>query len=121
MKRKWKTIVILGAVALACMALDSSTAKAQNFNFGYSGPGVSVGVNAGNYGYFGGGGYYGGGYYGGYPVLAPRAFIPGPVVGPGYVRGPILGGPVVYPRAYGYARPIARYRPYPGYYRRGWW
>ncbi len=78
-------------------------------------------MNVGNYGYFGGGGYYGGGYYGGYPVVAPGAFVAGPVA-PAYVRPPvILGGPAVYPRAYVVGRPYGAYRTYPRYYRRGRW
>ena len=84
--------------------LYGSSAHAQAFSFGYSGPGGSVGVNMGNYGYFGGGGYYGGGYYGGYPVVGPRAFIAGPVP-PVYVR------PQVYPRWTGRASPALRRRP----------
>ena len=50
-------------------------------------------MNVGNYGYFGGGGYYGGGYAGGYPVLGPGAYVAGPVP-PVYVRPPVyFGGP----------------------------
>ena len=118
MKTTWKSFALAAVAAIACMTLGSSPAHAQAFSFGYAGPGVSVGVNAGNYGYFGGTGYY----TGGYPVLAPSAFIPGPVA-PAYYRPPdVLGGPVVVPRPYVVARPYARYRPYPGYYyRRGWW
>ena len=119
MKPTWKTLAAAGIVAMACMAFYVPTANAQGFSFGYAGPGVSVGVTAGNYGYFGGGGYYGGGYYGGYPLLAPGAFVAGPVA-PVYVRPPVYrGGPVVIPRRY-VAGPYAGYRPYPGYYRRGW-
>jgi hypothetical protein len=115
-----KSIAFAGTVAIACMVFGSSPARAQGFSFGYAGPGGSVGVTTGNYGYYGGG-YYGGGYYGGgYPVLAPGAFVAGPVA-PAYVRPPlILGAPLGVPRPYGVARPYARYRPYPGYYRRGW-
>jgi hypothetical protein len=122
MKPTYKTLATAGTVAIACMAFSCSSAQAQAFSFGYVGPGGSVGVNAGNYGYFGGGGYYGGGYYGGYPVLGPRAFIAGPVA-PAYVRPPVyLGGPaVVVPGPYVVGRPFGRYRPYPGYYRRGRW
>ncbi len=122
MNPAYKTLATAGTVAIACMLFSNTSAHAQAFSFGYSGPGVSVGVNAGNYGYFGGGGYYGGGYYGGYPVLGPRAFIAGPVA-PVYVRPPVyLGGPAFLPRPYAVARPYGRYRPYAGYgyYRRGW-
>jgi hypothetical protein len=120
-----KSLALAGTFAIACMVLCGPTARAQGFSFGYSGPGGSVGVTTGNYGYYGGGyyggGYYGGGYYGGgYPVLAPGAFVAGPVA-PAYVRPPvILGGPLVVPRPYIAARPYVRYG-YPGnYYRRGW-
>jgi hypothetical protein len=121
MKPAFKTLATAGTVAIACMVFGSSSAHAQGFSFGYSGPGGFFGVNTGNYGYFGGGGYYGGGYYGGYPVLAPRAFVTGPVA-PVYVRPPVfLGGPAVFPRSYVVGRPYGWYRPFPGYYRRGWW
>jgi hypothetical protein len=120
MKPTWKTIATTGTVAIACMAFNGSPVHAQGFSFGYAGPGGSVGVTAGNYGYFGGGGYYGGGYAGGYPVLGPGAYIAGPVP-PVYVRPPVyLGGPALIPRPYVVGRPYARYRPYPGFYRRGW-
>ena len=44
--------------------LGRGPARAQGFSFGYAGPGVSVGVNTGGFG-------YGGAIYGGYPVVAP--------------------------------------------------
>ena len=98
MNPTFKTLATAGAAAIACMTLSSS-AHAQAFSFGYAGPGGSVGVNVGNYGYFGGGGYYGGGYYGGYPVVGPGAYIAGPVA-PVYVARafmlvgrPFLPGP----------------------------
>jgi hypothetical protein len=125
MKTNWKSLAFAGIAAIACTTLSSSPAHAQALSFGYAGPGGSFGVTAGNYGYYGGGpfggSYYGGGYYGGYPILAPGAYIAGPVA-PALVRPPVvLGGPLVVPRPYGYyGRPYARYRPYPGYYRRGW-
>jgi hypothetical protein len=116
MKTTRKSLAFAGVGAIACMMLGAPRAHAQAFSFGYSGPGVSVGVQTGNPGYFGGAGYY----TGGYPILAPSAFIAGPVA-PAFVRPPVLlGGPVVLPRPYVVARPYARYRPYPGYYRRGW-
>jgi hypothetical protein len=116
MKTTWKSLAFVGVGSVACLMLGSSPAHAQAFSYGYSGPGVSVGVTAGNPGYFGGTGYY----TGGYPVLAPSAFIAGPVA-PGYYRPPVVvGGPLIAPRAYVVGRPYARYRPYPGYYRRGW-
>ncbi len=101
------------------LALGASPARAQGFSFGYSGPGVSVGVNTGGYG-------YGGGVYAGAPVV-----VPGPVVAPApVVVGPyapvvvtrpvVVGRPFVYgprpfygPRYYG-----GPYRPGPYYYRR---
>jgi hypothetical protein len=118
MKTTGNLLAFVSIGAIACIMLGASPAHAQAFSFGYSGPGVAVGVQTGNFGYFGGTGYY----TGGYPVLAPGAFVPGPVV-PAYVRPPVLlGGPLVVPRPYVVARPYARYyRPYPGYYRRGWW
>jgi hypothetical protein len=118
MKTTWKSLALVCITAIACMMLGSSPARAQTFSFGYSGPGVSVGVNTGSYGYFGGPGYY----TGGYPILAPNAFVAGPVA-PIYVRPPVvLGGPIIAPRPYVVARPYARYRPYPGYYYgRGRW
>jgi hypothetical protein len=124
MKTNWKLLAFAGLGALACVAFDGSRARAQGFSFGYAGPGGSFGINTGNYGYYGvgplGGGYYGGGYYGGYPLLAPGAFVAGPVAPvvvrpPVYVRGPLIGpGPFI-------GRPLVRYRAYPGFYRRGWW
>ena len=120
MNTNGKSLALAGAVAIACILLGAPSSRAQGFSFGYAGPGGSVGVTTGNYGYYGGG-YYGGGYYGGgYPVLAPGAFVAGPVA-PAYVRPPvILGGPLVVPRPYIAARPYVRYG-YPGYYsRRGW-
>jgi len=124
MKTTGKSLAFAGIGAIACMSIGVSPARAQALSFGYAGPGASVGVTVGNYGYYGGGpyggGYYGGGYYGGYPVQAPGAYIAGPVA-PALVRPPVyLGGPLVGPRPYVVARPYARYRPYPGYYRRGW-
>src|SRR5262249_9476046 len=72
MNTTWRSLEYAAVAAIACMTLSSSPAHAQAFSFGYSGPGVSVGVNTGNYGYFGGAGYY----TGGYPLLAPSAFVP---------------------------------------------
>ncbi len=123
MKANWKSLAFAGLGALACMAFDCSRVQAQGISFGYSVPGVSGGMTVGNYGYYGGGplggGYYGGGYYGGYPVLAPGAFVAGPVA-PVLVRPPVyLGGPLVGPGPF-VGRPFVRYRPYPVYYRRGW-
>ena len=44
-----KSLAFAGTVAIACMVLCASTARAQGFSFGYSGPGGSVGVTTGNY------------------------------------------------------------------------
>ena len=119
MKANWKSLAFAGLGALACMALDLTQAQAQGVSFGYSVPGVSGGVTVGNYGYYGGGPYGGGYYGGGYPILAPRAYIAGPVA-PVVVRPPVfVGGPLIGPGPF-VGRPFVRYRPYPGYYRRGW-
>ena len=52
MKTTGKSLAFAGIGAIACMMFSSSPAHAQAFSFGYSGPGVSVGVKTGNYGYF---------------------------------------------------------------------
>ena len=68
MKTNWKSLALLGGLAMGCFAAGTSP-RHPRLSFGYSGPGVSVGVNTG-------GGFYGGGFYGGgYPVVTP-----GPVV-----------------------------------------
>ena len=70
MNTNGKSLAFAGAWRLHASFLRA-VCTAQGFSFGYAGPGGSVGVTTGNYGYYGGG-YYGGGYYGGgYPVLAP--------------------------------------------------
>jgi hypothetical protein len=116
MKATWKSLAFAGLAAYACVASGCSPAKAQSLPFGYLGPAGSVGVTTGNYGYWGGLGYY----TAGYPVLAPRAYIAGPIT-PVYVRPPvILGGQVVVRRPYVAVRPYARYYPRPVYYRRVW-
>ena len=50
MKTTGKSLAFVGIGAIACMLLGASPAHAQAFSFGYSGPGVSVGVQTGNYG-----------------------------------------------------------------------
>jgi hypothetical protein len=74
MKTNGKSLVLAGGLAVMALAWGASPARAQGFSFGYAGPGVSVGVNTGGLG------YYGGGYYGGYPAVAPVPVVPGPVV-----------------------------------------
>jgi hypothetical protein len=120
MKTNWKSLALLGGVAMGCFAAGASPAQAQGFSFGYSGPGVSVGVTTG-------GGYYGGGVYGGgYPVVTPGPVVVAPypqvvvapypqvvVQRPVFVGRPFYGPRPIYgPRVYG------GYRPYPHYYRR---
>jgi hypothetical protein len=112
MKTNWKSLALLGGLAIGCFATGTSPAHAQGFSFGYSGPGVSVGVNTG-------GGFYGGGFYGGgYPVVTPGPVVVAPypqvvVQRPVFVGRPFYGPRPIYgPRVYG------GYRPYPHYYRR---
>jgi hypothetical protein len=117
MKANWNSLAFAGLAAFACVASDCSPAQAQASSFGYTGPKGYVSVTTGNDSYWGGLGYYGGGY----PVVAPRAFVAGPVL-PGYVRPPvILGGPLVIRRPYVVTRPYVRHYLHPGYYRRAWW
>jgi hypothetical protein len=112
----WNSLAFAGLAAIACLAFDCSPARAQTLSFGYTVPGGSVGVTTGNYSYWGGPGYYGGGY----TIVAPGAFVAGPVV-PAYVRPPVIvGGPLVIRRPYVVARPYVRYYSQPGYYRRVW-
>jgi hypothetical protein len=99
MKTNGKSLVLAGGLAVMALAWGASPARAQGFSFGYAGPGVSVGVNTGGLG------YYGGGYYGGYPAVAPVPVVPGPVVVAPYagvvVQRPIYGGVGIYgPRPY---------------------
>jgi hypothetical protein len=116
MKATWKSLVFAGVSVYACVASGCSPAKAQSLPFGYLGPAGPVVVTTGNYGYWGGLGYY----RAGYPVLAPRVFIARPTTS-AYVRPPvILGGQVVVRRPYLAVRPYARYYPRPVYYRRVW-
>jgi hypothetical protein len=117
MKPNWMSIAMAGGLVLGCLASQATPARAQGFAFGYTGPGVSVGVTTGGNGYYGGG-YYGGGYYGGYPVVAPGPIVVGPPA-PVLVRPPVIvPGPWVGPRAYVVRRPYGWYAPYPRYYRR---
>ena len=62
MKANRKSLALAGALAVVSLAWTASPAQAQGFSFGYAGPGVSVGVNTGGFG-------YGGAVYGGYPVV----------------------------------------------------
>jgi len=111
MKTSWKSLTIASVWMVGCLAIGARPAHAQAFSFGYSGPGVSVGVATGAYG------YYGGGYYGGYPAGAPAYVTVAPVL-PVVVRRPILlPGPLVGPGPVVVRRPYGLYRPFP-YYRR---
>jgi hypothetical protein len=110
MKTNWKSLALVGGLALGCFAVGNTPARAQGFSFGYAGPGVSVGVNTG-------GGFYGGGFYGGgYPVVTPAPVVVAPyapvvVPRPVYVARPLYGPRPFYgPRVYG------GYRPYPRNY-----
>jgi hypothetical protein len=125
-KTKWKSLSLAVFGGIGCLALAAEPARAQGFSFGYSGPGLSVGVATGGPGYYGGGyygggyyggGYYGGGYYGGYPLVRPGPLVAGPV-------GPVLlGRPVIAPGPWVGPRPYVVGRPYGGYgpYRRRYW
>jgi hypothetical protein len=116
MNTNWKSLSLAAVGAIGLFSFAAAPAHAQGFSFGYSGPGVSVGVNTGVPAYYGGG-LYGGGYYGGYPVVAPRPLVAGPVVGPVIVRRPaIVPGPWIGPRAYVVGRPYGRYGPGRRYY-----
>jgi hypothetical protein len=86
MKTFWRSLAFAGILTAGGLGLGVSPARAQGFTFGYSGPGLSLGVASG------------GGYYGGYPVVTPA-----PVV--------VTPPPVVVPPPYVVARPY-----YPGYY-----
>ncbi len=82
----------LGLVAAMFLALGwaAAPASAQGFSFGFSTPGVSVGVGGGPYGVYGGG----------YPIVARPPLIVQPVptvivrpAPPVFVRRPIVVGP----------------------------
>lgn len=114
MKTNWKSLALQGALVCASLGLSGTQARAQGFSFGYTGPGISVGVTTPGYG------YYGGAYAPGYPVVSPGpvlvrpvppvvvggpVLVRRPIFGPGYVYGPrrVYGG--FYPRrAYYYGR-----------------
>jgi hypothetical protein len=117
MTTSWKLLVLAGIGAIGFLSVGARSAQAQGFSFGYTGPGVSVGVNTGGYGFVPGGylpgGYYGG-FYPGYPPVVPGGVVvaPAPRV---IVRPPIYGpGPWIGPRPY-VGRPW--YGPYRRYYR----
>jgi hypothetical protein len=113
MKTNVKSLTLACGLAVMAISWGAQPARAQGFSFGYSSPGVSVGVNTGGYGY--GGGVYGGV---GYPVAAPGPVVVAPYA-PVVVQRPVIVGRPVYgprpiygPRAYG-----GGYRPYPRYWR----
>jgi hypothetical protein len=118
MKANWKSWVLAGGLAVMSLAWGANPARAQGFSFGYAGPGVSVGVNTGGFGY--GGAIYGGGY----PVVAPGPVVVAPyapvVVGRPvvYGGGPFFGPRPFYgPRVYGGGYYRGGYRGYPRYWR----
>ncbi|MDE2446713.1 MAG: hypothetical protein KGO94_11070 [Alphaproteobacteria bacterium] len=53
-----KTLIALSAAATIGLALSTTSAKADSFDFGFSSGGASFNIHAGNPG------YYGAGYYG---------------------------------------------------------
>jgi hypothetical protein len=114
MKANGKSLALAGLLALGLLSFGASPVRAQAWGFGYSSPGLSVGVGTGGFG------YYGGGVYPGYPILTPAPVVVAPripyvVPAPLYGPRPFYGPPVVYgPRVYGGYRPV-RY-----YGRRGW-
>jgi hypothetical protein len=118
MKSNGKSLVLAGILAVGCLGLGSTPARAQGFSFGLSTPGLSVGVGQGPYG-------YSGGVFAGYPAVVGGPVVAGPVVAapvvPYVVRRPFYGPrvyapPIVYgPRAY-----PAAVRPGPYYYGRRW-
>lgn len=79
MKTTWRTLAVVGVLAVG--GLGSSEARAQfvggGYGYGYGGPGVSINIGAGR-GYY----PYAGGYYGGYPLVAPAPVViaPPPVI-----------------------------------------
>ena len=112
MKTNVKSLTLACGLAAMAFFWGVQPARAQGFSFGYAGPGVSVGVNTGGFGY--GGPVYGG--YG-YPVVTPGPVVVAPIA-PVIVQRPVIVGrpffgprPFYGPRAYGYG-------PYPRYYRR---
>ncbi len=93
MKASRKSLALAGGLAVMSLAWGASPAHAQGFSFGYAGPGVSVGVNTGGFG-------YGGAVYGGYPVVAPGPVVVAPYA-PVVVRPPVyVGAPLYGPRAF---------------------
>jgi hypothetical protein len=118
MKTSWKSLVLVGIGMIACWSIGATPARAQGFSFGYSGPGVSVGVGTAGYGYVPGGyapgGYYGG-YYGGYPPITPGSVVIAPVPRVVY-RPPVYYGPGPWLGP----RPFVGYRPYGRYHHYRW-
>jgi hypothetical protein len=115
MKTSWKSLALASIGVIGCLSAGASPARAQGFTFGYNGPGVSVGVNTGGYGFVPGGyapgGYYGG-YYGGYPAVTPSSVLIAPLPRV-VVRPPVYGpGPWVGPGPYVVRRPYGRYHHY---------
>ena len=121
MKTNVKSLTLACGLAVMAISWGAQPARAQGFSFGYTSPGVSVGVTTGGYGY--GGGVYGGV---GYPVVAPGPVVVAPYApvvvapyAPVVVQRPVIVGrpfygprPIYGPRAYG-----GGYRPYPRYWR----
>jgi hypothetical protein len=89
-----RSLALAAGLAVVALAWGSAPAQAQGFSFGLAVPGVSVGVNTG------GPGYYGGGYYGGYAAVVPAPVVVAPYAGV-VVPRPVYGGVGYYgPRPY---------------------
>jgi hypothetical protein len=103
MKTMIRTLAVAGVVAVGGLTVGTAPARAQVVGFGYTGPGVSVGVQTG-------GPYYYGGYYQRYAYMPPVVVGPPPVV---VARPLIVARPVFAPRPVyyrGYYGPRRRYR-----------
>jgi hypothetical protein len=96
--------LLAGVLGVAGAVVGSTPARAQGFAFGFSTPGLSVGVGSPVYG----------GYYGALPVAPYPYVVPAPVVVPRpvVVAPPIYGPRPYYRYGYGYG-----YRPYHHPYR----
>ena len=108
MKTNVKSLALACGLAVMAFVWGAGPARAQGFSFGYAGPGVSVGVNTGGFG-------YGGAVYGGYPVVAPAPVVVAPYAPVVVPRPVVVGRPFLYgprpfygPRVYGGGyRPMA--------------
>jgi hypothetical protein len=107
MKRLRSSTAPASVLAVVCLGLGATAARAQAVGFSYASPGFSFNVGTGGFP----------GYYGYPPVVArpPVVVAPPPVVVPPpvYVRPPVFVPPPYYGGYY-----YGGYRPYPRYYRR---